>query len=206
RIRGKITSKLKLQSPQIRRGVAKSKREVNIVHILVHTHIGINEREREGETKKERTLLDFHGNSVSRAFSCCKSSPKPGSNNGSGLPRDIQPLGALACISIRYPFPRGREESPQSSRRVEAGRRLLCTSVHALGAIVRGPENSRSIESLTRETRRLIFDEASQVARVGNSRDEAATLIRILLTRDEETGRVTRGNAAARFRKFGYAA
>ncbi|KYQ55929.1 hypothetical protein ALC60_05211, partial [Trachymyrmex zeteki] len=79
---------------------------------------------------------DFYGNSVSRAFLCCKSSWKPGSNNGSGPPRDIQPLGAFACISIRYSFPGGREESPQSSRRVEAGRRLLCTSVHAPGAIV----------------------------------------------------------------------
>ncbi|KYN17446.1 hypothetical protein ALC57_10238 [Trachymyrmex cornetzi] len=95
------------------------------------------EREREREKQKEGGPSDFYGNSVSRAFLCCKSSWKPGSNNGSGPPRDIQPLGAFACISIRYPFPGGREESPQSSRRVEAGRRLLCTSVHAPGAIVR---------------------------------------------------------------------
>lgn len=41
-----------------------------------------------------------------------------------------------------------------------------------------------------------------------DSRDEGATLIRILLTRDEGAtgaGRVVQGNAVARCRKFGYA-
>lgn len=38
---------------------------------------------------------------------------------------------------------------------------------------------------------------------VPSSRDEGATLIRI--ARDQGAGRVMRGNAAARYRKFGYA-
>ncbi|EGI57978.1 hypothetical protein G5I_13956 [Acromyrmex echinatior] len=117
------------------------------------------ERERERETEGGRTT-DFYENSVSRAFLCCKSSWKPGSNNGNGPPRDIQPLGAFACISIRYPFPGGREESPQSSRRVEAGRRLLCTSVHAPGAITDcGPAGTKSLNGIFHVRKRLIFDE-----------------------------------------------
>jgi len=71
------------------------------VNRRIHKRARAKKREAEGR----RATSDFHGNSVSRAFSCCKSSPKPGSNNGPS--RDIQPLGALACISIRYPFPEG---------------------------------------------------------------------------------------------------